>query len=210
MARKPNAFQGFAIVATLVVLALVIAWLAYGGSETASQALSLSQTKLSSGVEQANVFYNYSSPEGFSLRYPVGFLVEEPESGFASFRASASGADHAPDIIEVIIDNSTTASDAFQEALQESREAGLTASRVYTNSAGKLVRFIQTTATVFPENEFVTQEDSIVLQGYVDCTKFSEESEEKTTYAALVLAVIPQSLEADVALARQVVDSFRC
>ncbi len=207
--KKGSKWQGFFIVLTLIVLLLLTVWLfAFNGSGRFSQSSVTSMIFPSSASVPVNETYQFivyrNERYGFTLEYPVGFIAEEAELELEVFNAYAALPGQVPEVIQVIVDNSTTASSEFSDLLASAREVGESTSKVFTNSKGKEVRQI-TTRTILPVVPDFSSETATVYQALFDCT-----DSRARAYTALLIVSIPQSLQQDLPVAEYVVNSFTC
>ncbi len=207
MAKKPNRSTGLYALLSLVLLAGAGVWLVYfGGAEQVEQRINavVFPSIASAPINESHRFITYRNALGFSLEYPVGFIAEEPFLEAAAFRAYASVPGGLPEVIEVIVDNSTTAQAEFESSVEPAREAGATTTRVFTNAANQEVRLI-TTNSILPVAPDVSDETATVFQAFYNCA-----DEDNVPYTALLIVTIPRSLHSDLPVAEFVVNSFRC
>ncbi len=224
----PSALKGFLMLASVAVFVYVVAWLiVFGGSATAAEQLQLAPSAPEVPISETQQFLSYNHPDyNFTIQYPVGFLAQELSGGIASFRASAGVVGRISEVYEVIVDNSTSAESAYAAALQDAREnagenAGgnsetTTTVSSHRSKSGKFVRIIETT---LPAEDYGTSdikpEASTMLTGFYDCSGNPSRSGNSgysgsSSYTAVVIGIVPKSLEADVGIAEHIIDTFKC
>ncbi len=201
---------GVYIVITIAALVLLALWVfAFDGSEQLSPdkiRVAITPSIPSTPVNETYKFITYRNAKwGFSLQHPVGFIAEEPSLEAPEFRAYAGRTGGVPEVVEVIVDNSTTASEEFQDIFAASAEAGETNTRIFNSTMGKYTRLLVTN-TLLPVAG--TNEASIVYQALFDCTQ--EDEFGNFPYTALLLITIPAGLQSDLPVAEYVVNSFNC
>ncbi len=196
----------YVLLSLVVLLAAGVWFFGLGGSAQIEQRISAAvfPTLPSTPINEYHRFITYRSPLGFSLAYPVGFVAEEPFLGVTAFRAYATVPGGLPEVIEVLVDNSTTSQAEFASSIEPAQEAGATTTRVFTNTAGQEARLI-ITDSILPVAPEISGEKATVFQAFYDCVAV-----ESGPYVSLLIVTIPQSLPQDLAVAEFTVNSFRC
>ncbi len=205
--KKGEKLNGFFVLLTALIALLLASWIfAFGGVEklSPSQVREVVSPSLpSTPVNETYKFIIYRNEQwGFSVEYPVGFIAEEPVQEFSQFRAYAGLPGQVPEVIEVIVDNSTTAGAEFQQAVSTAGEQGETTSKVFTTKSGETARLVKTTSILPAAPEF-SSETATIFQAFFNCGQENQ-------YAALLLVTIPQSLQQDLPVGDYVVNSFKC
>ena len=205
--KRKSKTTGFYIVLTGLVALLVASWLfAFGGaSSIPNSANALVRPVITSTpINETYKFLTYRDPVlNFSLQYPVGFYAEEP-SQVVPFRAYSALSGQVTEVIQVFVDNSTSAHAQFRELITESSEAGQTTTITLTTATGKPVTLAKT-VTDIPLAPSFSNETGTVYQALFTCT-----DSESNAYAALLLISIPDGLKQDLPIADYVVNSFKC
>ncbi|MFH0713887.1 MAG: hypothetical protein V1722_04765 [Candidatus Micrarchaeota archaeon] len=208
--RKVNEKNGIYIAVTLIILLIFAIWLfAFNGVQQlkpSSARETLFPSFKPTPVNETHKFLKYNSEEwGFSLQYPQGLIVEEPVEDTAVFRAHASMVNSMPEIIEVLVDNSTTttAQQQFNEIIAE-QSTGVAST--FTNANGVATHLVKT-VTSFPALSSVSNSTFTIYQATYNCERLNEQREQ---YVAMVMVIIPQELTQDLPVADYVVNNFKC
>ncbi len=202
---------GLQVIFVLVVLVLLATWLvAFNGYKEVSPEqirANVLQRFEPTPINTTYKFLTYNNPiYGFAVQYPVGFIALDEGLDFSTFKAYASVPGELPEQIEVMIDNTTTASEVFQTLLSSSETTGQTSSqRVYSTQSGKLVRLLitETDSPLVPE---ISNETATLYQAVYDCKDLVEQNQ----YVAFVLITIPKSLNLDKPIAQHTIETFKC
>lgn len=138
---------------------------------------------------------------GFKLNYPVGYLITASPDFGTYLRVQANFPGSSSEIIDVLVDNESSAKDAFGEASKELKDSGILSStdEVYINGKRAYLVSGELPSVLDDGSKF------FVREGFFECKDL-----DGNPYAAAIVAVIPEEFDFDVLLASYMIRSFKC
>jgi hypothetical protein len=208
MAAKPRKTNSWPLVAVLAIAAIAIAvgYLAFQapGTNPVKQVLNPKSPLEKAGAvfeqQYGKDFATYSDPDyGFSLKYPLGYKIDKGFTDDARVIVYAVSAEGAPETFTVGVDNASVGQNEFDGIVQlYDPQYVESATQTTINSANAYI------LSVVGPDEY-TNSNSTMHQAFVSCKR-----DDGLTYTAILTAMVPRELGANVPLMDYMISSFRC
>lgn len=199
--------SGWKISAAILVVAIIIWYFAYGtpAANPVKQALGvktpLEKTGEAFEKQYGKNFITFTDPDyGFSVKHPVGYNVVAGIGDDARVIISATSVEGFTEAITVGVTNETFGSKEFNELVALYEPEYVKAAKE-TSIGGRQAFYL----SVEGPDEF-TGENSFMHQATVTGCRAPGGSE----YAAIVTAIVPEPIAAELAVADYMIASFKC